>query len=65
MAKRNHEPDVPDVVLPADSACAVYKDRAGKSLSSGITEGKANFGAITEAARAIIGTATASDEGDA
>lgn len=57
-------PDIPDVsgtttettaeVAASDHGCAVYRDNAGKALGGGISEGAANFAAITEAARAIV-----------
>jgi hypothetical protein len=49
------EPEVePTVALPADSAAAIYRDKSGKPFATTLTEGAANFGAVTAAARAIV-----------
>lgn len=60
-AKKEETPAVTEqpapTVLPLDSAVAVYRDRAGKSLGGGLSEGKSNFAAVTEAARSVLTTA--------
>jgi hypothetical protein len=52
--------DVEALLLP-DAGALLYRDRAGKSLGGGPSEGKANFAAITDAALAM-GEATVADE---
>lgn len=52
MAKKKEEPA--PVTLPADAACAVYKDRAGSKLGGGPTEGKVNFAAVTAEALKVL-----------
>lgn len=51
MAKAKEQPvELPvelSVELPADSACAVYKDKAGNPFNNVMPEGRSNFGAIT------------------
>lgn len=42
--------DTGESVDLGDSACRVYRDRAGRPLGSMMTEGRANFAAITAGA---------------
>lgn len=45
---------VEDVALPADSGAAIYRDKSGQPFSTMGSEGAANIGAVTAAARAIL-----------
>lgn len=41
-----------------DHSCSVYRDNSGKALGGGVSEGAANFGAITAAARSVVDNGT-------
>lgn len=68
MPKKKEEvqddaPDAPVVETPiADAGAAVYRDKSGKSMTGNISEGRANFGAITAAALAVAETAEPADD---
>lgn len=41
-------------VFVGDAGAALHKDRSGKALNNGLTEGRDNFQAITDAARSVL-----------
>lgn len=69
MAKKNAapaEPSAPEVpqdatqdtqdtpAIVVDAAAALYRDKSGTNRAQQVTEGAANFGAITAAARSVL-----------
>ena len=45
---------VAEPVFVADAGVALYHDRAGKAMSTGLTEGRDNLHAVTEHARSVL-----------
>lgn len=48
-------PEPPKPPIAADAAVAVYKDKAGGPINTGLTEGLSNFATITAEARRAAG----------
>lgn len=48
------EPVVVEAIPVGDAGVALYVDRAGPPISTGLTEGSSNFATMTESARSVL-----------